>query len=122
MKPLREIHLYLGCIFAPMIMFFCLSGIWQTLGWQWPREGRGASALALLSTLHTGRGFKVGDPPTLSSPLMHVFVVVMAACLMATICLGVFMAFKFGHRRPAMFCLALGVLAPAAVVALTLLK
>lgn len=32
MKKLRSIHLYLGCIFAPLLLFFAVSGIWQVLG------------------------------------------------------------------------------------------
>jgi hypothetical protein len=32
MKKLRLLHLYLGCIFAPMLLYFAVSGIWQTVG------------------------------------------------------------------------------------------
>src|SRR5688572_28393334 len=32
MKKLRSLHLYLGCVFAPMLLFFAMSGIWQSLG------------------------------------------------------------------------------------------
>jgi len=32
MQKLRQIHLYLGCFFAPMILFFALSGVWQEFG------------------------------------------------------------------------------------------
>jgi hypothetical protein len=30
MQKLRSVHLYLGCLFAPMLLFFAISGIWQT--------------------------------------------------------------------------------------------
>jgi hypothetical protein len=50
MKKLRLLHLYLGCIFAPMLLFFAISGIWQTLG-----IGH-SGLLAMLSTVHLGRG------------------------------------------------------------------
>ena len=33
MKTLRTLHLYLGCIFAPILIFFAVSGLWQTMGW-----------------------------------------------------------------------------------------
>jgi len=29
MKRIRQIHVYLGCFFAPMILYFSLSGVWQ---------------------------------------------------------------------------------------------
>src|ERR1043166_1068136 len=32
MTKLRTIHLYLGCTFAPMVLFFAISGFWQVLG------------------------------------------------------------------------------------------
>jgi hypothetical protein len=46
MQKLRALHLYLGCLFAPMLLFFAASGIWQTLGIH-PR------LLQRLSTIHT---------------------------------------------------------------------
>ena len=30
MTRLRSLHLYLGCIFAPMLLLFAITGIWQT--------------------------------------------------------------------------------------------
>jgi len=32
MKWIRTLHLYLGCLFAPMLIFFCASGAWQLFG------------------------------------------------------------------------------------------
>jgi len=31
MKILRSIHLYLGCLFAPMICFFAATGVMQMI-------------------------------------------------------------------------------------------
>ena len=31
-KAMRNIHLYLGVFFAPLLMFFLISGTWQTFG------------------------------------------------------------------------------------------
>jgi len=30
MKLIRKLHLYLGCLFAPLIIFFSITGAWQT--------------------------------------------------------------------------------------------
>src|SRR5881394_3314209 len=63
MQKLRSIHLYLGCLFAPMLLFFAISGILQTCALA-PAYQQ-SKALAWLSTIHTSHGLKVG---TLSSP------------------------------------------------------
>ena len=32
MKWIRTLHLYLGCLFAQMLIFFCASDAWQLFG------------------------------------------------------------------------------------------
>ena len=54
MQKLRSIHLYLGCIFAPQLLFFAISGIWQALGFRTP-------LLKLISTIHTLHVLMSGD-------------------------------------------------------------
>jgi hypothetical protein len=111
MQRLRSLHLYLGCIFAPMLLFFAMSGIWQTLG-----IGK-TGWLNTLSTLHTAKHLKAGV--SLTSPAITVFVLAMAAGFMVTTVLGVVMAVKFGrNRRSAYWCLAFGVVFPLALVLL----
>lgn len=99
MQKLRSIHLYLGCIFAPMILFFAISGIWQTLGVH-------SSFLQWLSAIQTSARFKNGHEP--GSPALRVFVIIMAASFVISVILGVVMAFKFTRsRKAAFYCLAL---------------
>ena len=110
MQKLRSIHLYLGCIFAPMLLFFTISGIWQTLGIRSP-------FLQWLSAIHTAVRFKNGHEP--SSPALRFFVIIMAVSFVISIVLGVIMAFKFTRsRKAAFYCLALGVIIPAALILL----
>ena len=33
MKFLRTLHLFLGCLFAPMLIFFAVTGSWQLFNW-----------------------------------------------------------------------------------------
>jgi hypothetical protein len=115
MQKLRSIHMYLGCLFAPMLLFFAISGIWQTFA---PAPAyQQLKALAWLSTIHTSHGLKAG---TLSSPILRVFVLVMAASFVLTTLLGIVMALKFGKsRRAAVYCLAAGVAFPLAVVVIS---
>ena len=110
MQQLRSIHLYLGCIFAPMLLFFAASGIWQTLGIR-------SSPLGFLSALHTGVRFKNGHEP--SSPGFRLFVVAMAVSFVISTLLGIMLALKFTKSRTAaLICLALGVIIPALLVLL----
>jgi hypothetical protein len=116
MNNLRRIHLYLGCLFAPMLVFFAISGTWQTLGAQWKA---GQRLFALLSTLHMSRGLKGapgGGYQNLSSTATKYLVIAMAVSLIITIVLGVVMAFRFGHRLTAMLCLLTGVVLPVVLV------
>lgn len=112
MKKLRSLHLYLGCVFAPMLLFFAVSGIWQTLGY-----GR-SGLLAKLSTAHKGTSLKDGF--TLSSDVLGWFIVFMAAGFILTTILGIVMALtQGGNRKAAFYCLAFGALFPVAVMAIT---
>jgi hypothetical protein len=115
MQKLRSIHLYLGCLFAPMLLFFAISGIWQT--YALAPAYQQSKVLAWLSTIHTSHPLKVG---TLSNPILRVFVLVMALSFILTTILGIVMALKFGKsRRAAAYCLAAGVVFPFAVVVIS---
>ena len=114
MQKLRSIHLYLGCIFAPLLLFFAISGIWQTLGFA------NSSLLQALSTIHTARHLKSGGT-FLNSPILILFILLMALSFIVSTILGVVLALKHGrNRRAALYCLALGVIIPLGVVLLKL--
>ena len=108
MQKLRSIHLYLGCVFAPLLLFFAVSGIWQTLGLRSPK-------LDWLASIHTAARFKNGHEP--GSPALKVFVILMAGGFIVTTVLGVVMALNYGRsRQAAAGALALGVIIPVALV------
>lgn len=110
MQKLRSIHLYLGCLFAPMLLFFAVSGIWQTYDIGYSQS----KLLALLSTIHTSRNLKLGG---LTNSLLRDFVLAMAVSFILSNILGVVMALKFGRScKAAWCCLALGILLPLAAV------
>lgn len=118
MQRLRSIHLYLGCIFGPLLFYFAVSGIWQTLKLHLAPDGSGK--LAVLSTIHTSRALKTSGISTLSSPLLEAFVIAMAVGLMITAIIGVVMAFRFGRRRGVVIgSLAAGVLLPLLLITLS---
>jgi hypothetical protein len=114
MKQLRSLHLYLGCIFAPLLLFFAVSGIWQTLGTHSP-------LLKRLSTIHTSHVLKVGG--SLTNGVLIAFVIVMSVSFMLSTVLGVMLAIKYGRNRRAVWgCLAFGIGFPLAMVLISALK
>lgn len=93
-----------------MLLFFAISGIWQTLG-----ITSHSSTLSMLSTIHTGGRLK--SQFTLSSPLLRYFIVLMATGFIVSIVLGVILAVKYGRKRSATYgCLVFGVLFPSALM------
>jgi hypothetical protein len=111
---IRRAHLYLGCFFAPLLVFFSISGIWQVYGIQWDDNHK---LLKLFSTIHMGHNVRLqpGDL-TFTSPYLEFFVVLMAASLVLNIVLGVVMAFRFGRGTLALGSLAAGVLVPLILI------
>ena len=108
MQKLRALHLYLGCIFAPLLLFFAISGIWQTLGYD-------SGLLRRLSSIHTEHPWKDGSQ--LGSLPLRAFIVLMAVSFVVTTLLGVILALRMGRsRRAALLCLLAGFLIPLLLV------
>lgn len=114
MQKLRSIHLYLGCVFAPLLLFFAISGIWQTLGFRTP-------LLLKLSSIHTQAHWKDGSE--LGSFPLQMFVVVMTISFILTTVLGIVMAIRFGRSRKAAYgCLIVGTAVPLVLVLMRVFK
>jgi hypothetical protein len=119
MKFLRTLHLYLGCLFAPMLIFFAVTGSWQVFNWHHSDKARDGyhapRALSILSEIH-----KEGHiPPTerSSSAPVRYFMFAAAAGLVLTTVIGVIMAYRFSQQpMVATICLASGVILPAALL------
>ena len=98
-----------------MLLFFAISGIWQTYD---PNFAYHSEKLGELSTIHMGNRMKPGI--SLSSPVLRDFILLMAAGFVITTILGVIMAVtQGGHRKTAYYCLAFGVLFPLAVIVIS---
>ena len=110
MQKLRQIHLYLGCFFAPMLFFFALSGVWQEFGLQ-----RFGGWIRYLSAIHTGSMLKgAGHHP--SSLVLQGFTILMGLSLMVTVVTGIVLAFKYGRAKLTVACMAAGILIPLAMI------
>ena len=119
MRFLRRLHLYLGCLFAPILIFFAVTGSWQIFYWHESTKPRQDEqqytpphALVFLSRIHK----EAHVPPTerwKPTPLRY-FMFAAALGLIVTAVVGVIMAYRFS-RQPlvATICLAVGTFLPA---------
>lgn len=97
MKWARKLHLYLGCFFTPLLLFFILTGWYQTINperLKHPSEAE--TLLQKLRTVHVDHIYPGEDEFTKpSSPkAFQVLVVIMSIAGTATIGLGVYLAFR----------------------------
>lgn len=136
MKRVRKIHLYLGMLFAPAIVFFAFTGAMQTLGLHEAKEGDTGSPpvwIVRLAEVHKNQRLvkpvKPAKPANDSAPTgnsthlgaaviaLKIWVLLMAAGLVATTLLGIYMSFKY-HRDKR---IVLGLLLTGAAMPIALL-
>ena len=117
MKLLRRLHLYLGCFFAPLLLFYLLTGWYQTLN---PNRLKSPSEAETLlhkfRVVHSDQIFPSEnelDKP--SSPKKYqALVVVMSIASTVMILIGLVLAFKtLRSQWPVWVSLTLGVVLPA---------
>jgi hypothetical protein len=115
MKLLRRVHLFLGCFFAPMLLFYVGTGWYQTLTVRRNKAlGEAEDWLGRLRSVHVDQLYPSDTANAYSPVLFRMLVVSMALALIATIVLGVVLAFRSIRQRWLVaLCLALGVVLPA---------
>lgn len=100
MKLLRRIHTYLGCFFAPLLLFFILSGWYQTVT---PSRQKGTGELgdwkARLTSVHVDSIYPTASASSYSPTLFRALVVAMAVALVLTLLLGVILAVRFTAKK-----------------------
>jgi hypothetical protein len=116
MKSLRRLHLYLGVFFAPLLLFFILTGWYQTLYPNRLKSPSDAESLVQkLQTVHVDQIYPTSrevEHPA-SPKLFKTLVVVMSVAMVITVALGVYLAFKsLRPRWPVWLSLALGISVP----------
>ena len=114
MKTLRRIHLYLGCFFAPLLLFYVITGWYQTVN---PDRRKGVSdsqdLVSRLSRVHVEQYYPTQSASGYSTRLFRVFIVIMANALIATVILGIILAFRTSRNKwPVWLSLALGIVLP----------
>ena len=123
MKTIRQVHLYLGCIFAPLMIYFALSGIWQVYRLNdVPKDEPSAlrTVLHAISNPHTHSTLPGANPKTNESELFEGLAALAGAGIILTSVLGIIMAFRFSKRpRLVLACILAGVIIPIAALYVT---
>lgn len=119
-KLLRRMHLYLGVFFAPLLLLFVITGWWQTVTINRNKGlGFGKTLIERLSTIHVDQYYPAHGPRKYSTTAFKALTVTLCIALIATILLGLWMAFVTpGQRRGSLIALALGIAVPVIILAL----
>ena len=117
MKQLRQIHLYLGCVFAPLLIYFALSGLWQLYRLNDIPKGETPTAIQSLlhdaSNPHTHSAFPGKNPRESHSQIFDIYSTFMALGIVLTTLIGVFLALRFARNAVLVWgCLILGTALP----------
>jgi hypothetical protein len=117
MKTLRKLHLYLGCIFAPLIIYFSLSGAWQVFRFNDIPKNEAPSrlntALHELSKPHTNSTLPGASPKTEHSAAFDWIALSMGLGMIVTASLGIVLALKYTRSpRIVLLCLGTGIALP----------
>lgn len=120
MKRLRQLHLYLGVFFTPLLLFFVVTGWYQTVDVERLKSPSEAESLVQkLRVVHTDQIYPdTGVLRQKSSPaLFRGLVVAMSVALILTTVLGLVLAFRFTKPVWAPWLvLGLGLLAPVVIL------
>jgi hypothetical protein len=116
MKFIRRAHLFLGCFFAPLLVFFILTGWYQTVVPNRLKHPSEAETLwQKLRVVHSDQIYpseQEFEKPS-SPKLFQALVVVMSVAATLTIVLGLVLSFKLLKPVwPVWLCLVLGILLP----------
>lgn len=114
MKTLRRLHLYLGCFFAPLLLFYIATGWYQTVNTNRNKSlGEKGDWVSSLTSVHVDQIYPSEKAEAYSPKLFQVLVVIMSVSLIATVLLGIFLAFRSTRQQwPVWLALALGVALP----------
>ena len=114
MKLLRRLHLYLGCFFTPLLLFYLATGWYQTFNINRNKQpGEAETWISRLTSVHKDQLYPAESASGYSTQLFKLLVVLMSVALMASIVLGLILALR--TLRPSWLVwlsLGLGILAP----------
>lgn len=117
MRLIRKLHLYLSVFFAPLLIFFIATGWYQTISGERNKVlGEQDTWVSKLTSIHVDQIYPsetgTGEYTT---TLFKILVVTMSIALLATIILGMILAFRSTKRAWVVaLCFAIGIAVPIA--------
>src|SRR5471030_2060050 len=115
-KAMRNVHLYLGCFFAPLLFLFLATGCWQTFGLNRASKEVGGykppGVIKSLSQVHMDQRWTDNNLRPQPSVIFRYLIILMSLGLLVTTVLGIMMAFKYTRPLNVWACLFLGILIP----------
>ena len=118
-KAMRNIHLYLGVFFAPLLLFFLISGSLQTFNLHEASKSGDYVPPAIiksLSQVHKDQRWGDGKMAPPSSVPFRYLILLMSLGLLTTTLLGIVMAFKYTRPWIVWACLSFGILVPSFLI------
>ena len=118
MRKLRKLHLYVGCLFAPALAFFIVSGTWQTFHLNdIKKDGsyKPPAWMTALSDVHIQQ--RAAGTPKHASQAFRIFVLAMAGFLLVTTSVGILMALQAASSPWVVWsCLLAGIILPVLLI------
>lgn len=100
MKLLRRLHLFLGCFFAPLLLFYLATGWYQTVTLRRNKGlGEADDLPSRLRSVHVDQIYPSDSANAYSPILFKILVVTMSIALILTLVLGVVLAFRSLRQR-----------------------
>ncbi len=118
MKTLRRLHLYLGCLFAPALLFFAVTGSWQLFRLHEDTKDHSYKAPVVMHTLSAAHmnSHLPGKRASEYTPLKTFWLLAACGLVLSTV-LGVVMAFQLSRSAltPTLL-LTAGILIPCGIL------
>ena len=117
-KLLRRIHLFLGCFFAPLLLFYLATGWYQTMNVNRNKNLAEAETwVSRLTSVHKDQIYPSEAASGYSTTFYRFLVVAMSIALIVTLLLGIVLAFRSLRQRWLVWLsLGLGILVPVLVL------
>ena len=118
MKTLRRVHLYLGCFFAPLLLFYVATGWYQTVN---PDRRKGVSdstdLISRLSRVHVEQYYPSESATGYRTYFFRLLVVLMAIALITSVVLGIILALRTSRNKWLVWLvISLGIVLPVIVL------
>jgi hypothetical protein len=112
----RRAHLFLGVFFSPLLLLFIVTGWWQTVTTDDEKEAPGGflhTLMGRLSNIHTDDSLPGPGADRHSHLGFKILIVAMCVALIASIALGLVLAWQYRRRGLVLAAFAAGIVVPA---------